>query len=508
MSLPRNSTSLPNHLLKQVSVKLTMLAIVLLFTASLQATAQQTRGMGLSSASSEKRVALVIGNSRYESAPLRNPVNDANLVAATLREVGFDVISRTDVNLREMQLAVREFSRKIQNGSVGLFYYAGHGMQSGGRNFLIPISAQIEVEGDVVLEALDLNSVLEQMGMAQNRLNIVILDACRNNPFTRSFRSGAQGLAQVNAPAGTFIAYATAPGQTASDGKGQNGLYTQELIANLRAPGLPIEEVFKRVRVQVKQKSNGVQIPWDASSLEGSFSFVGGTANAADAAPPPAPVTNQPPISIQPATPPVSTLTRSIGVSQELIESNFRSNLMDEVIKDGETFLAAQPDHARVNLRVGQAYFLKSQYREAMQYMERAFMAGESIGLPIKRHRKAMGLFDSLENGVINVTPAGLQMQFGDDTYQLPFAQIERLEAQADPVRGMLIYLKGGVVNKKGKTENKDYKIFAPSAVVVQSRDAAGNTIPVAVCNGCESWTTEVVKFINRSKTAVPVKTN
>jgi hypothetical protein len=191
-----------------------------------------------------------------------------------------------------------------------------------------------------------------------------------------------------------------------------------------------------------------------------------------------------------------------------LIESNFRSNLMDEVIKDGETFLAAQPDHARVNLRVGQAYFLKNQFREAMQYMERAFMAGESIGLPIKRHRKAMGLFDSLENGVINVTPAGLQMQFGDDTYQLPFAQIERLEAQADPIRGMLIYLKGGVVNKKGKTENKDYKIFAPSAVVVQSRDANGNTIPVAVCNGCESWTTEVVKFINRSKTAVPVKTN
>jgi len=119
-----------------------------------------------------------------------------------------------------------------------------------------------------------------------------------------------------------------------------------------------------------------------------------------------------------------------------------------------------------------------------------------------------MGLFDSLENGVINVTPAGLQMQFGDDTYQLPFAQIERLEAQADPIRGMLIYLKGGVINKKGKTENKDYKIFAPTAAIVQSRDANGNTIPVAMCSGCESWTTEVVKFINRSKTATPVKTN
>src|SRR5215213_9642289 len=287
------------HSLGQSLLKLTMLAIVLLLMASLRAEAQQTRGMGLSSSSSEKRVALVIGNSRYEAAPLKNPVNDANLVAATLREIGFDVISRTDVNLREMQLAVREFSRKIQNGSVGLFYYAGHGMQSGGRNFLIPVSAQIEVEGDVVLEALDLNSVLEQMGMAQNRLNIVILDACRNNPFTRSFRSGSQGLAQVNAPAGTFIAYATAPGQTASDGKGQNGLYTQELIANLRAPGLPIEEVFKRVRVQVKQKSNGVQIPWDASSLEGSFFFVPGAGGAAT--PPSVAGATQPPVYTQPA---------------------------------------------------------------------------------------------------------------------------------------------------------------------------------------------------------------
>ena len=508
----RNSRHLYHHPLQQTLVALTTLMVMLLFTASIQVMAQQpggaeqVRGMSMSSAGSEKRVALVIGNSRYESAPLRNPVNDANLVASTLRELGFDVIARTDVSLREMQLAVREFSRKIQNGSVGLFYYAGHGMQSGGRNFLIPLGAQIEAEGDVVLEALDLNSVLEQMGMAQNRLNIVILDACRNNPFTRSFRSGSQGLAQVNAPAGTFIAYATAPGQTASDGRGENGLYTQELMANVRAPGLPIEEVFKRVRVQVKQKSNGVQIPWDASSLEGSFSFVPGSAIASASATAPPPAVTQP-VYTQPTTTPVSPPTRSSGVSLDLIESNFQSNLLDEVIKDGQSFLASQPDHGRANLRVGQSYFLRNRYSEATPYLERAFMSGESISLPVKRHRKALGLYDSLENGVIHVTPAGLQMQFGGDTYQLPFAQIERLEAQADPARGVLIYLKGAVVTKKGKTENKDYKLFAPTAGIVQMRDNYGNQIPVAVCSGCESWTTEVVKFINRSKTA-PVKTN
>lgn len=484
-------------------------AFVLLLLGSLQVMAQQPgsegpqRGMSLSSNNSERRVALIIGNSRYENAPLRNPVNDANLVAGTLRQIGFDVIARTDVNLREMQLAVREFSRKIQNGAVGLFYYAGHGMQTGGRNFLIPIGAQIEVEGDLVLEGLDLNSVLEQMGMAQNRLNIVILDACRNNPFARSFRSGSQGLAQVNAPSGTFIAYATAPGQTASDGQGQNGLYTQELMANVRTPGLPIEEVFKRVRVQVKAKSNGVQIPWDASSLEGSFFFAPGSGTGTAAAPPPA--TAPPPVYAQPATPPVSTLTRST-VSLDLIESNYNSNLVDEVIKDGQSFLASQPDNGRVNLRVGQSYFRKNQFSEAMPYLERAVLAGESLSFTVKRHRKALGIYDALEDGVISVGATGLQMQFGGDSYTLPFAQIERFEAQPDPVRGTLIYLKGAVITKKGKTENKDYKLFAPSAGIVQTRDNYGNVIPVAVCNGCESWTTGVVMLVNRTKASVPGK--
>lgn len=493
-------------------IALVILAAIALLAAAPSAAAQQpgnppTRGINLSSSNNERRVALVIGNSNYETAPLRNPVNDANAVVATLRELGFDVIARTDVDLSGMRQAVREFSRKIQNGAVGLFYYAGHGMQSGGRNFLIPIGAQIEAEGDLVLEGFDLNSVLEQMGGVQNRLNIVILDACRNNPFARSFRSYSQGLAQVNAPAGTFIAYATAPGQTASDGKGQNGLYTQELLANMRTPGLPIEEVFKRVRIGVKQQSGGVQVPWDASSLEGSFYFVPGAGGAAGQ-PTPAAAATQPPVYTQPAAPPVSSPPVSVPtrstVSLALIESNFQSNLLDEVIKDGQNFLAAEPNHGRVNLRVGQSYFGKSLYGEAMPYLERAVVAGESFGFVVKRHRKSLGIFDDLENGALSVSPAGVHLKFGDDTYQMAFAQIERLEAQADPARGMLIYLKGAVVNKKGKTEKKDYKLFAPSASVVQMTNNAGQQIPVAVCRGCETWTAEVVKFINRTKTSAP----
>src|SRR5258705_5052295 len=211
-------------------------------------------------------------------------------------------------------------------------------------------------------------------------------------------------------------------------------------MANMRSPGLPIEEVFKRVRVQVRQKSNGLQVPWDASSLEGSFCFVGGWGTAA--APPPVAAAESF-ASPQPTTSP--TKSRSTGVSLDLIESNFKSNLLDEVIKGGESFLASQPDHARVNLRVGQSYFRKNQYSEAMSYLEKAFQAGETISLPLKRHRKQLGIYDALEDGSIDVTPAGLQMQFGSDTYKAQFAQIERLEAQTDPVRGMLIYFKGPV---------------------------------------------------------------
>jgi hypothetical protein len=147
-----------------------------------------------------------------------------------------------------------------------------------------------------------------------------------------------------------------------------------------------------------------------------------------------------------------------------LIESNFNSNLLDEVIKDGKSFLSSQPDHGRFNLRVGQSYFRKFEYAEAMPYLEKAFISGEAISFAIKRHRKSLGIYDALEDGTINVTAAGLLMQFGGDTYTMPFAQIERLEAQQDPVRGMLIYLKGAITNKKGKTENKDYKLFAPTA--------------------------------------------
>jgi uncharacterized caspase-like protein len=159
----------------------------------------------------EQKIALVIGNSAYPSAALKNPINDARAMAAKLTSLGFDVILRTDANLRDITRAVSQFGQKLRGGSVGLFYFAGHGMQVRGKNFLIPVDAEIENEASTRSEAVDIDQLLEQLGNA--RLSMVILDACRNNPFERRFRSaGNGGLAQIDAPTGTMLAYATAPG--------------------------------------------------------------------------------------------------------------------------------------------------------------------------------------------------------------------------------------------------------------------------------------------------------
>jgi uncharacterized caspase-like protein len=185
------------------------------------------------------------------------------------------VTSGINTNQRDMKRLIREFGQKLKTGGSGLFYYAGHGVQSKGRNYLIPVDADIQSEAEVEDSGVDASLVLNYMDDAQNGLNIVILDACRNNPFSRSFRSASEGLAQVDAPTGTLIAYATAPGRVASDGTGQNGLYTSELLKQMRVPGLSATEMFMRVRAEVMKQTANKQVPWEASSLVGSFYFSG-----------------------------------------------------------------------------------------------------------------------------------------------------------------------------------------------------------------------------------------
>lgn len=227
----------------------------------------------IQSNSTAPRSALVIGNSTYVGVPLRNPMNDANAIARRLSALGFDVTLRLNVKKDDLKVVIREFGLELKKtGGVGLFYYAGHGIQLNGENYLVPVDAAIEKTLDIEVEAVKLQRVLNEMEFANNQMNIVILDACRDNPYSR-MRSGSAGLAPIyGAPVGTFIAYATSPGQAASDGDGEHGLYTQELLNALdRSEGLKIEDLFKVVRAEVRKKSGNNQVPWENSSLIGNF---------------------------------------------------------------------------------------------------------------------------------------------------------------------------------------------------------------------------------------------
>jgi hypothetical protein len=242
---------------------------------------------GKASAGGERRVALVIGNAAYDMAPLRNPVNDARAMAATLRTLGFEVTALENAAQTDMKRAIDDFGDNLRSGGgVGLFYFSGHGIQISGRNFIIPVGVRVKGERDVEYESVDVGRVLGKMEDAGNRMNLVILDACRDNPFARSFRSAASGLATIDAASGTFVAYATAPGRTADDGTGANGLYTEQLIRYMRTPGLKVEDVFKRVRIDVEKSSGGKQVPWESSSLKGDFYFSGSPVEAALPPPP------------------------------------------------------------------------------------------------------------------------------------------------------------------------------------------------------------------------------
>jgi hypothetical protein len=221
----------------------------------------------------ETRVALVIGNSNYKNSPLKNPVNDARDMAAKLRGLGFTVIERNNLVVKQIGSTLREFRSKLTPGSVALVYYAGHGLQIKGDNYFPTVDADITGEEDVPNQSLAMRQIMDVLGDAKTRLNLVFLDACRDNPYSRSFRSASKGLSKENAPSGTLISFATRPGSVAADGVGRNGLYTGALLEAMNNKGQPIEQVLKRVVTSVKAESKNLQEPWMEGSIEGDFCF-------------------------------------------------------------------------------------------------------------------------------------------------------------------------------------------------------------------------------------------
>lgn len=222
------------------------------------------------------RQALVIGNAGYRQAPLGNPANDANAMGDTLRGMGFEVVTGLDLSRQAMLEAVRAYiDRLARTRAVGLFYFAGHGMQLAWRNYLLPVDAEIGSAGELRERAFDINALVDGLRGAGNPMNMIVLDACRDNPLGGAARVDQKGLSQMDAPPGTFLAYATAPGNTAIDGDGgKHGLYTENLLREIRVPEAKVEDVFKRVRLAVRRRSNGQQIPWESTSLENDFWFL------------------------------------------------------------------------------------------------------------------------------------------------------------------------------------------------------------------------------------------
>jgi len=246
--------------------------IFIIATNMAGSTTSEKRVIKMGSTMSEKRLALVIGNSVYGETNLKNPVNDANLIEGTLKDLGFEVIKRVNASKTDMENAIKIFSKKLPDYNVTLFYYAGHGIQVEGMNYLIPVDAVMKEKTDCKWEAIAVNYVVEEFEKYPDNTNIVILDACRNNPFISWERGGETGFKAISPASGTIISFATSEGAAASDGQGANGLFTEELVKQMIIPQ-PIESVFKKTRVQVEKRSKNAQSPQEWSKLKGDFYF-------------------------------------------------------------------------------------------------------------------------------------------------------------------------------------------------------------------------------------------
>lgn len=223
---------------------------------------------------SSKRIALVVGNAKYSDNPLDNPTNDSESIAEQLKQYGFDVILLNNASKSEMLESTKEYGQQLRkNSAVGVFFYAGHAVQFDWKNYLIPVDAKVSRINDVPNVCFDLSELFTSINLAKNNTNLIFLDSCRDNPFGKRLKTSAKGLSQFDAPQGSLLAYATAPGNVASDGSAEHGLYTETLLSEMIAKDAKIEDVLKRVRLKVRIASDGKQIPWETTSLESDFSF-------------------------------------------------------------------------------------------------------------------------------------------------------------------------------------------------------------------------------------------
>jgi hypothetical protein len=459
---------------------------------------------------SEKRTALVIGNGNYKhTSVLANPVNDATDVANALKSIGFEVISGTNQTKRGMETLIREFGDKLlKQGGVGLFYYAGHGIQVGGKNYLIPVDAEIPEEDEIGYAAVPIDFVLTKMESADNAVNLLILDACRNNPFSRSWRNfrdigDSNGLAKISPPTGTLVLYATEPGNVASDGTGRNGLFTSALLNNIKKPKLEYDRLVKQISTEVWEKSNKKQLPWKEGNSLVDFYFVQGDKTAANVE------IEKPPTNLSEPntfgtnqTSTVKKLQPANGVKLEEVQVNFKSNLFTEAIEKGKLYLENDPENAEVNAMVGYSLLTKSDVEQSLQYLSKAILGGQSVTLPVKRGRPGLlNLGHQLADVTITISKDKLAIQEGDKFFTGNMSDLGvslgNYLNQCPTVSAKGKFTETRLKSQKSKGEDsKEFVLFPLSATLIKTKKDNVD-IELISCNDNGMLPTAIVKLIN-----------
>jgi Caspase domain len=409
-----------------------------------------------------QRVALIIGNEAYPKWPLRNPGNDAKAMAQALGEAGFRTEVVLNGSLRDMGRAVDNFVARIRQGDVALFYYAGHGLQLSGENYLVPVDFAAADEGDAKYASYSASRVQERMEEAGAQMSLVVLDACRNNPF-RTSRAAGGGLAVMNTGRGTFIALATGPGKTADDNPdGRNGLFTTHLVAALREPGLTIDEIFSRVRERVYEGSRQAQLPWTVSSLIGTFRFNDNLNNSAAPPPPANPlvrrtenaVTAPPenPLARRQPQPPSRPIATGAAAAAAYQRGDF-----PEAIRLSQEVLRSNPADKDALFSLAAGFFRTHQYEFFVPNATSAVKAGVEFPILLGHHHTLTGVHPALLRltaSAIGFDPLGAT-ECNQKAFQLPLASLVSIE----PINGSNgeIFINVKVRDEQNKVRNLNF---------------------------------------------------
>ncbi|MCX6611937.1 MAG: caspase family protein [Acidobacteria bacterium] len=407
---------------------------------------------------SSQRLALVVGNAAYPKSPLRNPLNDAKAVAGALGDLGFQTETALDLPLRALEATVNRFVARVRAGDTVVFYYAGHGIQLEGENYLVPTDFDAKDEADAKYVSYSASRVQERIEKAGARVIVVILDACRNNPF-QATRSAGGGLAAMGSGKGTLIAFATGPGKTADDNpRGANGLFTTHLISTLREPGLSLDQVFSRVREKVYRESDGRQVPWTVSSVIGDVFLRGGTPAPAPVAAVVNPLSRKTEAPVEPVA---GDLLRDGNQALE------RGDFQDAIAK-AQSLLRTNANHKEGLLLLTSGYYRTQDWVPFVSTARQALAAGNTIQFLMGHHHTLTGAHPA----VVAISKEKISYKsLGGTCNQPPFEYpvASLTSAQVVSARQGEVFLNVKVLDEKNKVKNLNFA--DPDSTIAQDEN-------------------------------------